>query len=221
MTKTILIFLAVATISFGQIEQGTYQLGGGFGFQTGSTGKGDSKTDITEWHISPQASFFLIDNFSVGLELAYRSSSSSSSISKEEMDRDLLYFGPIIQFFFPVNENVFSFLKASYSHSISDLSSKRELLYFDPTIGEPGYTLSQTKSSLSSDRYVIGGGLAMFMNEFVSIEPQVVFEMDRFVTKSELKSVIGSETHKIRFSNESNFLIFSVGVNYYIRKEIF
>jgi hypothetical protein len=201
MIKTILILLAVATFSFGQIEQGTYQLGGGLGFQTGSNKSGSSEIDQTSWNISPQASYFLIDNFSIGLALSYLSSSSTFH-DDDETDQDFLLFGPAVKYYFALNETTYPFVKASYSHSISDWASDNSRYKSD--------------NSTKADRYVLGAGISIFLNDYVSIEPMLVYDMSRYARTYTFKDKQFGDVDKDRSGSQSNFLVFSMGISYYI-----
>ena len=208
--KTIFILLAAVTISFGQIEQGTYQLGGGIGFQMGSDKRAGVKTERTFWHISPQASYFLIDNFAIGLGLSYFSASSTNNSEFGfKNDNSVLFFGPVVQYYLTLKEDILPFITASYGHSISEFDSefdtKSDLL-----------TLS---SSSTSDIYKIGAGITFFLNDFVSLEPVLVYEVTKYVTESKnnLLKISGVPVQNGHSSYESSALVFSMGVSYYIK----
>jgi Outer membrane protein beta-barrel domain len=203
MGRAILIVIALASFSFGQIEQGTYQVGGGFSFQTGSEKNEGTKIDRTIWTINPSVSYFFIDNLSVGLGVSYSSSTSSSKTIGDD-EANSFYFGPVLKYFLSLNETTFPFLLAAYSHSNGKWHSKS--------------SYSNSNFFRISDKYVLGAGIAIFLTDFLSFEPILTYERSiRVFDNKYSQNQFGGGLINNHDTYQSDYVVFAIGVSYYIK----
>ncbi len=202
MGQVIFIVIALASFSFGQIEQGTYQVGGGLSFQTGSEKRGDTEVNRTYWTINPSVSYFFIDNFSFGLGVTYNSSSRNSKVNGKN-EANSFYFGPVLKYYFSLNETTFPFFIAAYSHSNSKWTSKS--------------SYSNSSFFTNSDKYVLGAGIAIFLTDFLSFEPILTYEKSINVFDHKFLNNPDDGFGRSHYTSQSDYVVFAMGVSYYIQ----
>jgi hypothetical protein len=142
MQKSIYSFMLLFLISytaFGQLEKGTFFLGGGLGYSTSSSSQTEPTTsNVLEsansgYSISPDFGYFLKSNWVVGLSLPIgrvermTSQINSSGMETPKSRTKSTSFGvaPFVRKYFPVSE-VFSFFlqaRAGYYQSRLELSN--------------------------------------------------------------------------------------------------
>lgn len=139
------------------------------------------------------------------MRLSYFSASSTNNSEFGfKNDNSVLFFGSVVQYYFTLKEDVLPFLKASYSHSSNEFDTKSDR-----------FTLS---SSSTSDMYLIGAGITIFLNDFVSLEPILVYEITKhFMDSKDNLIQIGNSSQVNHSSYQSSALVFSMGVSYYIK----
>lgn len=138
MKKIILAVLPLLMLSltaFGQLEKGTFLLGGGVGFgsSNSSSNNGDfySETKNSNFNFSPDAGYFFKDNWVLGISLPFAwSNTTSSSFSSpgamelsSESKNSSQGVAPFVRGYFPFGEKLSAFgqVQAGYFHNSSTL----------------------------------------------------------------------------------------------------
>lgn len=170
-----------------QTDQGTFAVGGqvSFGFQNSSSEVDDNTTadvDINSVNISPSVGFFVIDQFVAGLSL--NASRSNSDNGGFETTSTAFSAGPFMKYYLEEGP----FFQASMNIGKNRLKNDG----FDIDSDIFGWT--------------IGVGYAVFLNEWISLEPGVTY--GRTVFKQNDVSI---DTRTI-----NKALVFSAGFNIFL-----
>jgi outer membrane protein len=165
MKKTIFTLLVVFASfgAFAQFEQGTMLVGGDFGVEfTTSKTKFDGQTETngkyTEFSLSPNFGYFVIDNLAVGANLGLSMSSYKPEGFDGKSTGTSLTFGPFVRYYFPMK----IFLQGSVG--IGTMKSKDD---FGGDVDEEKFSLFGTQ---------LGAGYAIMLNDNVALEPMVGFQ---------------------------------------------
>lgn len=197
MKKIIFILIGVAsyTLSFAQFNQGNFLLGGSTRFSTSfetnkSKNGGTTTTNYktTSFSLQPQAGYFVIDNLAAGLGIDLSSTSQKADGSSDKFVNSQFTFAPFVRYYL--------FDKFYGQGSVTFGSAK-----YKQTIGG---TTTETKYSVGG--WSLLGGYAFFLNDAVSLEPQVGY---------------ASSSRKAKNSNGKNIdagLFIGVGLYAYISK---
>jgi len=150
----LLLSLAFSINAFSQIEKpvtkGNIILSGGGAIShvKNSYSTGGSNTSFINCTLSPGFSYFILDNFAIGLNtnLEYSGLTNNKTYT--------LGIGPKVKFYF--NNGLFVNAEVSYNslHGISNTSNKATFFAFKPGIG-----------------------YAIFLNQKVSLEPGIFYEV--------------------------------------------
>jgi len=152
-------FIAITTSAFSQTDQGKLIIGGssnlGLNFRTSETeingNNNGSEQKTTSFNISPNIGYFIIDNLAVGISLPFNTGSSKFDDGKSTFSSFVV--SPFVRYYF-TQSNIkpyilgrvgFGSSKSSFRSSFSDNDSKSNVFNFG-----------------------FGGGVAIFVNDFVS-----------------------------------------------------
>lgn len=141
--------LVLGTSAMAQTDKGGWMFGAGSDFSFVSS-KFDSEQDesASDMNLNVSAGYFVMDNLSVGLGLGYGSSKEAGADDAVSS----FVVGPMVRYYLPMK--VFGQL----SYQIGSVSAGGEKLYSTGDLG-------------------IGVGYAAFLNDNISIEPMVRYDM--------------------------------------------
>jgi hypothetical protein len=196
--KTFFTILVITIISFGafaQFEQGNMLVGGAVGakFNTEKTkfeGTTDTDGKFTEFTLSPQFGYFVINNLAVGggLDLTLQSYKPDGLDGKSTAT--LLLFSPFARYYFRPG----IFLQSKFH-----LGSRK----YKNDIGQ---NTNESKNGVSG--WSLGAGYAAFLNDNVAIEPMLGFESLSYKDKDSNQNV----------KDISSGIFLRVGFQIYLRK---
>ncbi|GMQ25668.1 hypothetical protein Aoki45_23500 [Algoriphagus sp. oki45] len=158
---TLMPFFLISITSFGQLEKGTFLLGGGLGYSSSSSQTEDDVSNILEltnlaFSISPDFGYFFKSNWVLGLSLPISRFKRMSNlpgfagIETHESSSKTTNFGiaPFVRKYISVNDFLSFFLQArlGYNHSRTELidsianrttstSTESREVIFDATAG--------------------------------------------------------------------------------------
>jgi len=159
--KKLLMIVAVmafvSTASFAQTEKGKMIVSGASDLSYSSVketpeqnGREGESTKYKNFNISPTLGYFVMDNLAVGLMFDYTSQKEKEEGS-EEGKYNTFMFGPMVRYYFGTT-NIKPYVHAD--------------VMFGSSKSEQGNTETKYKST----GWDLGGGVAFFLNEYVSID---------------------------------------------------
>lgn len=153
MKKVLLMAtFAVASITgFSQTSKGTWLLGGGAGFSSSKTG--DAKASTVSF--SPNAGYFVMDNFAAGLSLSVTSGKTNSGAAGEADSKESISsFGPFVRYYFPLAGTTKIFANAGVGF---------------------GSTKYDDLATMSSTTWALSAGPAFFLNKNTALEVAISY----------------------------------------------
>lgn len=191
MKKTYLLLLLItlfySCLSFAQTEKGKYLIGANSNMKFSSlttTVKDNNRSEDIQrtntFEFSPSVGCFVANNFVIGFEIpfTYKSEKYSSlynpDVSKETSST--LSFSPFARYYFDLNKTVKPFLQGQIGIGRSNNTAYfRENSFnnnyqFDPYENST-YSSFEYKSNLFM--YGIGGGIAVFLNDKISLDFEI------------------------------------------------
>ncbi len=167
MKKMILVLLlaVAATGAFAQFNKGRMLVGGAVGFQTYTEKTKSGSTTTTEGRstsisLTPQFGYFVIDNLAVGAGL-------DVSLSK----------------FKPDSDNDFESSSSSFAFQPFVRYYIKPGIFFQGAVGfgsgsdKQSYQGNSDKDKFGLFNWALSGGYALFLNDYVAVEPMVGFGM--------------------------------------------
>jgi hypothetical protein len=180
----VLLFCASIVLQ-GQVGKGKLLLSGSSDFSLtvvsskvvydGDSDEGDNETSL---NFSPQIGYFLTDGLAVGVQIPISVSSSGSGSDK--YSTSTLAFAPFVRNYFG-KTNLRPFVQGSAG------------------IGSAGFKFGSDDESASLFLWEVGGGVAMFIKENISID-----------------FVVGYVSSTMKFKDEDDFKVVSNGVGFSI-----
>jgi hypothetical protein len=166
MKRLILVFFALAgfTQAFAQFEQGRMMVGGAVDLNSyGSTSvNGNTSTKVsrtTHFGLSPTFGYFVVNNFVVGGSLTLGSSVTKYKTQNDKFTSSSFVIGPFARYYF---DNFFV-------HGSAGIGISRSRFKGDRGQGVTTHNVSQLD---------LGGGYAFFLNDNVTFEPQLGFNVN-------------------------------------------
>jgi hypothetical protein len=166
LMKRIFIVLVLAMISsgaFAQFNKGRYLVGGGLSFQTyanktkagSTTNTGAHSTDFT---LSPDAGYFVIDNLAVGASLNLGAGSTKGTgTNPSKTSSTSIGLSPFVRYY--LSQGIF------FQGQIGFGSEKSK--------DTPGGSTTTTTTKYNTSNWSLGAGYAYFLNDFVAVEPMI------------------------------------------------
>ncbi len=192
---TVLAFILVASGAFAQFNQGRYLVGGSVGLNS-STFKADNGNTTTttgkqtSFSFSPDAGYFVIDNLAVGASLGLSTSAYKSDGSSDKSNSTNVTIIPFVRYY--LDPGVF------FQAHVGGGSGKDKDTY------TAGQTTITTTTKVSLLNWGVGVGYAYFLNDFVAVEPVLLY---------------GSQTRKNKETDNksiTNGLSLSIGLQVYL-----
>jgi hypothetical protein len=210
--KVILIFFLLCYSLHAQFEKKTFGINGNILFSSGQTRTKivntdmdvlETKREFTDFSLTPSVSYFLINNFSLGLILTYKNSLTEYSMvgspnDPSESTSRGIQIGPELRYYFKYYQ-IYPFLLGSYQYG----STKNK------------YTPSTSNGDSESYRmhvYRMGVGLSIFITEDVAVEG--IFAYIKSVEKS---TSLPQDTRTESVQFDEDYIALGVGLNYYIK----
>lgn len=226
MQKSIYTFILLFLISiaaFGQLEKGTFFLGGGLGYSNSSSSQTEDNTsNVLEstnsaFSFSPDFGYFLKSNWVVGLSLPISrvermtNQINSSGMETPQSSTKSTSFGaaPFVRKYFPVSE-VFSFFlqaRAGYYQSRLELSN----IFATPN----------TSTSLESEEFTFdtAAGLTYFPKKWLGINLSIApLSFSTGSSRQEFPQNSVDQTSG-GFSLGFNSSLIGLGVNFFVLKK--
>ncbi len=148
-----LVMVVFSTLA--QTEKGKWLISGSTDLSFTSTsmtleydGEEQGDSDVTSFTLEPGIAYFVADNFALGLAMDIENNKQDDATSNS------MLFGPTVQYFVGTSSSVKPYIGASYMFG----SQKEE----DDTVDY------ESKAKMSG--WEIGGGAAIFLNDFASID---------------------------------------------------
>lgn len=181
-TLAMILLLAFATTMVAQESQtddtssspttkGTFLISarsdGGLNFSSNYVevdGDESDKDKNTSFSLSPSAGIFVADNFAVGAQLSYSSSTfKPSDESRSDFSQSTFSAGPFARFYFHTG-----MVKPYVGGAILFGSTSRDITSFDLTDSDP--IISTTKNTTTSTTWGVNGGVSVFLNSSIAID---------------------------------------------------
>jgi hypothetical protein len=210
--KAILVIFLFTVIVQAQFEKKTFGINGNILFSAGQIHTKivntdmdvlETKREYTNFSLTPSASYFFLDNLSLGLLLTYNNSLKEYSMvgspndPSESSSRSIL-LGPELRYYFKYYQ-IYPFLLGSYQYGLTKDK-------YNPSAS------SEDSESYSLRVYRLGVGLSIFITEDVAVESIIAYT--NAIEKS--KSLPhDTRTESVQF--EEDFFALGVGLNYYIK----
>jgi len=182
MKKLVIVF-ALAMISsgaFAQFNKGRYLVGGSLGFSANTNKvKANSTTTTvshtTDFSLSPDAGYFIIDNLAVGASLGLGvSSTKDTGTNPDKNSSTSISISPFVRYYLP--QGIFFQGQIGFG-SESDKN-------------KDGTTNTTTTTKYNTGNWSLAAGYAYFLNDFVAVEPIIGYgATSRKVTNPDVKSV--------------------------------
>ncbi len=201
LTGSLIGLLAPA---FGQVtEKGNFMIGANFGF---SSANSDTEQNIngtvsamegstaTQFNIAPAVSYFLLDNFALGIGMDYTFNSIKRADGSEEDDRNAL-FGPVARLYLPIGNDMSFFIESSVGFGSSTDQSN----------------IGDLDQEISTDVFAVGfgPGFTIFSENAIGIEALVKYNY------AESDANFDFEDDNVNVNTITNQLDFSVGLQFY------
>lgn len=170
MKKLLFVFFfsILSQCIYAQTEQGNFLFGGGFsasfGTQKIESPINSNTTRVTENRttsvtFTPNAGFFIADNFAIGLFVDANSTSYRDKDNDEKSNSSYLTLGPQVRYYFPAK----FFLEGKVG-----FGSGKDYVYGESKILN----------------YSFGAGYAAFLNDHVAIEPMIRYQGINYTDKN-------------------------------------
>lgn len=146
---TVVSALVLGTTAMAQTDQGGWVFGAGSDFSfVSSKLDNEQEESASDINLDVAAGYFVIDNLSIGLGLGYGSNKEAGADDASTG----FQVGPIIRYYLPMK------IFGQLSYQIGSRSAGGEKLYSTGDLG-------------------IGAGYAAFLNDNISIEPMVKYDL--------------------------------------------
>jgi len=167
MKKTLTLLLIITSFSLSaQTAKGSFMIGGSANLSVDKSVIDDDEIKSTNFGVSPDLSYFLVNNFSIGLSVPFNRSryrSVSSTLPTEtESNSYSIGVGPVVRYYFPI-KNFFLIAQGSYDWNYS----KSTYDYIDSATGT---VYSTDEYTVKHKGYSLGTGPAFFLSPYSSIE---------------------------------------------------
>jgi len=154
--KTIILLsfsLALTAKAFTQINKGQFLIGGSMNFESTENDNSHNVTyKSTNYFISPNIGYFIINKMAIGLKLDFRSyNSESQNLETHQINTSL---SPFFRYYFlPLQRKVNAFIDVGYIHDKSKWNSD----------SNPGYFVK-------AKGYYFSGGPSIFLTDQIALE---------------------------------------------------
>ncbi len=215
------LVLIINSVSYSQLSQGSFLIGGGFNIQNSTSdysyGYGNdspykNKSKSFEFNIQPNVGYFFLNNIALGImgnigNRNYQSYTSLSSTIDNSNGNTFSYgVGIFFRYYYPIND--FAFIgKFNYSFTWSNGTSKyKGSDYF----GEEIYEIHSNGNTLTP-----GLGITYFLNKYISLEGFLQYQINNSkISQKYIKSIYPMENYHTDSTNK-NFS-FLVGFQIYL-----
>jgi outer membrane protein W len=192
--KTIILLsfsLALTATAFTQINKGQFIIGGSMNLESTENNSSRNETyKSTNYFISPNIGYFIINKMAIGMKLDFKSyNSKSQNLKTHQINTSI---SPFLRYYFlPLQRKVNAFIDVGYIHEKSKWSSD----------SNPGYFVK-------AKGYYFSGGPTIFLTDQIAIE----FTLGYKHTKSadigdtevnKLSSGFGLQIHFGKIKNKS------------------
>ncbi len=162
------MLLAMSAGAFAQFQQGTKMVGGTVSFSSRTaTAKWDNTTQKTEtntdFSISPQFGYFVIDRLALGAAFDLSLSNSKSKTSERNTTYTTLQLAPFVRYYLPAGV----FFEGQFGLGTTKASGK----------AGNGSTVEGKENLMS---WSLAAGYAIMINESVAIEPMLGYGSVRY-----------------------------------------
>lgn len=188
-----LCFISITT--FGQTEKGSFFMGASsdLNFRSYTLEIGAGSVKNTQFNISPSAGYFVIDDLAAGLGFNYSHSKSG------DVKANSFAIVPALKYYF-LEGKTRVFAHANYSFG----TTKFDFVVINPIGG--GTTATEVTSDTNS--YQIGAGLALFLNDFISLELSLNYFNQTMEGDNSNPLVITNDQEESGFASSVGFVIF-------------
>jgi hypothetical protein len=173
---SVILLLILVQSSFGQLEKGSFAVGGELGFGNSNTvanqqvplfvPPGSYTHKNFSIGLSPVVSYFVANRFSIGLITPYSYSRTWGMFPSSWTSN--YSAGPSVRYYFPFKTWAL-FSELSYYHG---WQTSMEPVYY------PGYSPS-TKVTARKDSWSLGAGLTYFITKNIGLEGKLYYEQDK------------------------------------------
>ena len=159
--KIIFLFIAILFTSNlnaqSYLSSGKYTISGSISYSSQDTYYENGLSSVAKYiSISPTGSFFVVNRFSVGLQLSYNYQDYNMEYSTQHIYVANFALGPMLRYYF-IDNQIAPFIEAEYSHVIVDLPGDRITKYL-------GYEAG------------LGFGINYFFTSFFALETYADYE---------------------------------------------
>jgi outer membrane protein len=191
---TVIVFAMICSSAFAQFNKGRYLVGGSLGFSaTANKSKAGSTTTTsshsTDFSLSPDAGYFIIDNLAVGAALGLSAGSTKYTGNNADKNSSTsVSLSPFVRYY--LSQGIF------FQGQVGFGSEKNK--------NKNGATNTTTTTKYNTSNWSIAAGYAYFLNDFVAVEPMIGYGAN--VTKT--------TNPDVKYSNPGLFL--RVGFQIYL-----
>ena len=152
----------------------------------------DQKESISNFNISGQFGYFVIDGFLAGLGLEYArislndetegdydgDGSDDTRIYKNSISS--LAFSPFVRYYVPIGDNAIFFNTA---YTFGSVKNKNSQEYDYSSQSDENY--SNEEEPIRTSRLEFGTGMTFFLNESIAFEPCINYALNKYTQKEE------------------------------------
>jgi Outer membrane protein beta-barrel domain len=148
----ILLFLAFTSVAFTQISKGQFLAGGKISFESiRDENSINGNNESTNYFISPNIGYFIIDKMAGGLRIDFDSYNHKSGNVETHLNSRSI--SPFLRYYFlPIAKKVNAFIDISYIHEKTKWSSLSNDGYYEKT---NGYSISAGPSIFLTDKIAL------------------------------------------------------------------
>lgn len=157
-----MLLIFISSMTFGQVEKGKWMLGAGsnLGIDIGklSSGTNDNSSEYkySQFNLSPQVGYFVIDKLPVGLFMDYEYDKRKPTDSDNSWKSSSITIGPFVRYYILEYNKIWPYVEGSAGIGTIKTIEK---------YGSESSTLTTKTSSLK-----LGGGATYFVNENIGID---------------------------------------------------
>ena len=176
---------------FAQTEKGNFLVGGSMGLSHSS----NNNNNLTAFSLSPNVSYFFVDNLAAGIMLNTAASRSTTDGSDNKTTTSSISAGPTIRYYFPVTEKFYIF-------------PEMDLLFGSSTSKVTNPPITETTSKTNQTVFRLGAGVSYFIAKNVSLEGFLYYQDQNLrvdsgasTSTSSINFRVGLQVYILRNSN--------------------
>jgi hypothetical protein len=155
------------------LKKGNYSLSGSVTFTSTTNESKYGETKDLSFYMLPALTYFIVDNISTGLNLAY--GYSELTMQNNKYISRPISFGPVVRYYF-ASEKITPFLEASYRYSnslignedMNSISFAIGINYFlSKSVALEPYLEYKKSNYIIADQKIIGVAIGMRINYFI------------------------------------------------------